>query len=313
MSDKEYSSFYYVIPAEIMHAKDLDIYEKHLYALISGLASKHGYCFAGNEWFETELGIGEKKIQRHLSALETRGYITRQMVPYVNNPFKKQRRIFINAIFKKFLRGVSPDAPWAVSPDALGASPQTGIISESNTLISEERHKEREGALPPPPTPQASGDPPLFDAFKNIILKKEEFEKLVSEFGEPTVMEKIEALNDYRDIKPKEFKKYGKHALVIRNWIKKDLIKNKLESNTNGASLNEAQKENLRLNQELVNELKVDYPDRAATMTIFYKYHVLKSKIPEFDISMLIGHKEFCRFLEKHLRMNILEVRFPNG
>ncbi len=200
-----------------------------------------------------------------------------------------------------------------------GGAPDGTLLKKDSTdpssLRSEdiEKQKEREGALPPPPTPQASGDPPLFPAFKNIILKKEEFDQLVKEFGEPTVLEKMEALNDYRDLKPKEFKKYGKHALVLRNWIKKDLIKNKLEPHNNEASLNGAQKENFRLNEELVNELKVDYPDRAAMMTIFYKYHVLKSKDPEFDISMLIGHKEFCRFLEKHLRINILEVRFPNG
>lgn len=146
-------SFYYVIPSEIMHAQDLDIYEKHLYALISGLANKRGYCFAGNDWFENELKVGEKKIQRHLSNLEKKGYISRKMIPYDNNPFKKERRIYILASFKKSLRGVSTDGLGSVPTDGLGASGETGIISEDNTLISEEKNMSEVANAPPDPSP----------------------------------------------------------------------------------------------------------------------------------------------------------------
>lgn len=166
--------------------------------------------------------------------------------------------------------------------------------------------EEREGSTPPAP-------PVSLFCFKRIRMTEEEHAKLVKDFGSSQVLEKLEALDEYADIKPKIFKSYGKHSAVIRNWIRKDLMKNKIDIKKGDLQLSDAQNSNLKLNDELVNELKLDYPDRTSTMTIFYKNHLLKSKDPYFDISMLIDHKEMCRFLEKHLRIKILEVRFPNG
>jgi hypothetical protein len=267
MSDKEYSSFYYVIPAEIMHAKDLDIYEKHLYALISGLANKHGYCFASNDWFETELGVGEKKIQRHLSTLETRGYITRQMVPYPNNPFKKQRRIFINAIFKKFLRGVSPDGLGGFPTDALGGSPQTGIISESNTLISEEKEKKKSAA--PPPSADAS------DLCKFFIEKIKERNP---KFKDP----KVDKWTQEFECLLKQDSREYQDTRVLIEWIHTHSFwKSNILSPANlrkhydkllmqmQASKEQESSENNRL---FALNLKKKYPDRLKNLTINPKY-----------------------------------------
>ena len=103
----------------------------------------------------------------------------------------------------------------------------------------------------------------------------------------------------------------------ILNWVIKaidDEVKTSESAKTKGNDLNDAQKENWRLNQEVVQELKVELPYKCQGLHFFYKHYVLKDKKdPSFDVSGLINHKDFCRLLEKHLRVHILRARFPNG
>lgn len=140
MSEEISGSLYYIIPAEVMHDENLSISEKMIYALISGLANKHGYCFASNEWLEKTLKIQEKQIQRYLKNLEDIGYITRKIHSDEKNPFKKQRHIYINTSFKKCLPGVKYDGSGSVGCDGSVPSDMTGILSEEKNLISKDTH-----------------------------------------------------------------------------------------------------------------------------------------------------------------------------
>jgi|SRR5690349_5060029 len=140
MSEKEPTSFYYVIPGEVMHDPDLTIYEKMLYGLISGLSNKYGHCFASNEWIGKIIGLQERQIQRYLKKMEMAGYLRREIRSDDENPFKKYRYIYINTYFKKSLPSVSHDSSGMSSMTASDMSSMTGIISEENTLISEDTH-----------------------------------------------------------------------------------------------------------------------------------------------------------------------------
>jgi DNA-binding Lrp family transcriptional regulator len=140
MSEKEFGSFYYVIPAEIMHSKDLCLEEKLIYGLISGLSNKKGYCFAGNDFFEETLNIKETTVKKYIKNLEDKGFIQREIHSFENNPFKKERRIYLAAQFKKSLpesRTRPLGEPCARPPVGRERDP---IISEENTLISEDTH-----------------------------------------------------------------------------------------------------------------------------------------------------------------------------
>ena len=48
--------YYSVIPSKILYNKELKANEKLLYAMITSLAYKEGYCFATNNYFAEELG-----------------------------------------------------------------------------------------------------------------------------------------------------------------------------------------------------------------------------------------------------------------
>ena len=195
-----------------MHDPDLNLYEKFLYSLISGLSNKHGYCFSGNEWFAESLGIQVRHIQNHLTSLEKKGYITRTTHCDPKNPFKKERRIFVNTDFKKS----SPNAPQCTLGDAPQCTPEmhhsAPILSESNTLIS----KEREKSAPPPPLAPA---PKEIISYKKLSLEKERLGKLIDKFGKDTVMEMCDELDNYADIYPKKFKAYACHVAVLTSWL----------------------------------------------------------------------------------------------
>lgn len=68
-------SFWAVLPAPIRYDPELPAAAKLLYAEISALTEAKGYCFAGNDYFTGLFGMAERTLQRHLKALEARGYI----------------------------------------------------------------------------------------------------------------------------------------------------------------------------------------------------------------------------------------------
>ena len=162
-------SLYYVIPAEVMHDKNLDLEQKLLYALISGLSDKYGHCFASNRWFEEEMNIKEKALQRNLKILEEKGYIIRKIISYDENPFKRERHIYITAKFKKSLPAVENDGIGVVENDGIVPSKTADILSEAKNLLSKEEE------IPPNPQMGAEVDkpPPILRPPKRKILKEE--------------------------------------------------------------------------------------------------------------------------------------------
>ena len=65
----------------------------------------------------------------------------------------------------------------------------------------------------------------LLIAKEYVFLLKEEYEKLISDFGEKIIESKIEDLDFYIGANPKKRNKYTDHNRTIRAWLKKDGIK----------------------------------------------------------------------------------------
>lgn len=68
-------NFYAIIPATIRYDKDLMDKAKLIYAEISALTNKHGYCFANNQYFADLYGVSIRQITTIISVLEKKGYI----------------------------------------------------------------------------------------------------------------------------------------------------------------------------------------------------------------------------------------------
>ena len=98
MKEKEETIGYYsIIPATILYNKELKANEKLLYAIITSLACKEGYCFATNKYLAEKLGVNLKTISSWISDLSKRNFI---IVEVIRNENKQiiQRKIYINDI-----------------------------------------------------------------------------------------------------------------------------------------------------------------------------------------------------------------------
>lgn len=83
--------YYSVIPSKILYNKELKANEKLLYAMITSLAYKEGYCFATNNYFAEELGVHPKTVSSWISDLRDKNYIND--VPYpLNNGYQYQSK-----------------------------------------------------------------------------------------------------------------------------------------------------------------------------------------------------------------------------
>ena len=98
MKEKEENVEYYsVIPSTILYNKELKANEKLLYAIITSLACKEGYCFATNKYLAEKLGVNPKTISSWISDLKDRNFI---IVELIRNENKQiiQRKIYINDV-----------------------------------------------------------------------------------------------------------------------------------------------------------------------------------------------------------------------
>ena len=72
--------YYSIIPATILYNKELKANEKLLYAIITSLACKEGYCFATNKYLAEKLGVNPKTISSWISDLQKRKFIIVELI-----------------------------------------------------------------------------------------------------------------------------------------------------------------------------------------------------------------------------------------
>ena len=98
MKEKEENVGYYsIIPATILYNKELKANEKLLYAIITSLACKEGYCFVIDKYLAEKLGVNPKTISSRISDLKDRNFIIVEVIRDENKQII-QRKIYINDV-----------------------------------------------------------------------------------------------------------------------------------------------------------------------------------------------------------------------
>lgn len=89
--------YYSIIPVTVLYNKELKANEKLLYAIITSLSNKEGYCFASNKYLAEKLDVNPKTISSWISDLKNRNFI---IVELIRNENKQiiQRKIYINYV-----------------------------------------------------------------------------------------------------------------------------------------------------------------------------------------------------------------------
>ena len=68
-------AFWAVLPAAVRYDEELPPNAKLLYAEISSLTDRRGYCYASNEYFMKVFALSERTVQNLLNALKRGGYV----------------------------------------------------------------------------------------------------------------------------------------------------------------------------------------------------------------------------------------------
>ena len=75
MEEIEKPNYYAILPADVRYDNNLSPREKLLYAEITALSNKEGYCWASSTYIAKQCGYSRVGVSRRISELAARGYI----------------------------------------------------------------------------------------------------------------------------------------------------------------------------------------------------------------------------------------------
>lgn len=96
MGEELNKAYYAVIPANVRYDKGLPPNAKLLYGEITALCNQTGYCWASNEYFASLYKCEIRTVQRWLSKLTKRGYISVKLIHKEGGKEVEKRYISLN-------------------------------------------------------------------------------------------------------------------------------------------------------------------------------------------------------------------------
>lgn len=139
-AEPEKPQYWAVLPSVVRYDETITAGAKLLYAEISSLTDRLGFCYASNAYFQRLYGISEPTVQRYLRALKAGGYIA------ISDGDGGQGR-------RKIYAGVNPLVANPVKNDGVTPSKMTPNPVKNDTHIRKENRKEND----PPKAPQGAG------------------------------------------------------------------------------------------------------------------------------------------------------------
>lgn len=189
--ENQKAGYYSIIPTTILFNYKLKPNVKLLYAVITSLTTKEGYCYASNSYLGEKFDVDPKTISSWLKELRKFNYI---IVEIIRNDKKEiiQRRIYIN------------DSPYTLKnghPSTLNNENSIHQKIEDNNIINNNiiTHIEQKK---------------LF--LKNVYLYEYEYNSLIQEYGIDKTKKCIEELSLYKNSKGVQ---YISDYDAIKRWV----------------------------------------------------------------------------------------------
>lgn len=183
--------YFAVIPATVLFNNELKPNEKLLYALITALSNKEGYCYASNKYLGEKLGVDHKTVSRWIANLRKYNYL---VIDIIRNEQQEiiQRKIYPN------------DIPY------LSKNHYPYILN--NQQGSDEKIEDNNINYNNINTHTVSKEKFL----DNVYLYDYEYKELVGTYGEAKAKKCIEELSLYKKSKGIEYKS---DFATIKRWV----------------------------------------------------------------------------------------------
>lgn len=102
LKEKQNIGYYAIIPAAVLYNNELKPNQKILYAVITSLSNKEGYCYATNKYLAEKLGVEPNTVSSWITDLKRKEFIKVELIRNEKNQIK-QRKIYINdATYKDY-------------------------------------------------------------------------------------------------------------------------------------------------------------------------------------------------------------------
>lgn len=184
-------SYFSVIPASVLLNNKLKPNEKLLYALITSLSNKEGYCYASNKYLGKKLKVDPQTVSRWIGDLRKYNYL---VIDIIRNEKQEiiQRKIYPN------------DVPYLLN------NRYPYILNNQEGI--DEKVKENNINYNNINTHTVSKEKFL----DNVYLYDYEYKELVSSYGEIKANKCIEELSLYKKSKGVEYKS---DFATIKRWV----------------------------------------------------------------------------------------------
>lgn len=191
MEEKQNVGYYSIIPSTILYNKNLKANQKILYAVITSLSNKEGYCFASNKYLAEKLNVGANTVSGWITDLRRKNFI---QVELIRNDKQEiiQRRIYINDIPYNFYK----EYPYIINKEE-------GILqkSEENNIINNNIKTHTLSKI---------------GYQDKVFLYAYEYEDLIEKYGQVKTDKCMEELSLYKKSKGVE---YVSDYDTIKRWV----------------------------------------------------------------------------------------------
>lgn len=223
---EEKPNYYAILPASVRYDKNLCANSKLLYAEITALSNKEGYCWATNKYFSELFGLSSDRISKLISNLVDSGYIARTMITDERTQEIKERRLYIqNSELCPVL--TIPPVKNNYTPIVKNNYYNNINMNNKNNSDSGNNKKSKDSATIKTKEELQAWDFKNDETFWNwwLSFPDETWEALQKKYSRRG---KCESGSDYINMKIQEIcnyngKKYKDYKRVLQNWINMDI------------------------------------------------------------------------------------------
>lgn len=205
---EEKANYFAIIPASVRYDKRIKPLARLLYAEITALSNKYGYCWATNKYFSDLYETSEKTISRLINDLKNNNYIN-VSIEYDKEKHTKKRKIQLDKIVHIELDKKVPNQLDKIVQNQLDKNvPFNNTSNMNNTRMNN----------------TSINNCHILGEFSNVKLTEDNIAKLKALYGDK-FNNAIETLSSYIE---SSGKKYKNHYAVLgeHNWVYKKVMQN---------------------------------------------------------------------------------------